>query len=366
MDILQQLRQIAQERDIPVEDLVEELEQSLAVAYKKYKGVAGDIRMRLDSSTKSGAVIDMEVVAEVMEPATQISLAQARKQHPNVEVGDFVPKEVDTFAFGRIAAQTFKQVLSQKLVEAEKRRAQGQFSGQMHGIMSGVVTRRDDVAVLLNVNGYEVELPKREQVPTDMYRPNDRMHVFILKIEDKMGRDRSGNMAARGFRVVVSRTHPNLVRKLLEAQVPEIAEGLVEIKGIARDPGQRTKIAVASLDERIDAVGACVGQRGARIQAIMDELHPEKIDILPYSEKPEQFIASALNPAKVNSIRLFPNEKPRTAKVVVPDSQLSLAIGRGGQNVRLAARLTDWKIDIDSESQAGLKSAEEKAGNPGG
>jgi N utilization substance protein A len=185
-----------------------------------------------------------------------------------------------------------------------------------------------------------VRLPKREQVPTDDYRPNERLRVYVLKIEE----------SPRGFEVIVSRSHPNLLRKLLEMEVPEIAEHLVEIKAIAREPGQRSKIAVISHDERIDAVGACVGQRGSRIQSLMDELRPEKIDVVPFSTDPQTYIINALSPAKVNSIRL--NHEDHSAYVVVPDNQLSLAIGRGGQNVRLAARLTEWKIDIRSEEQA--------------
>lgn len=354
MDILQQLKQIAQERDIPVEELKVELEMALAVAYKKYKAATGEVRMRLDSSTASGAVIEKEVVGEVLEPATQIGLEVARKTNPEAEIGDFVPREVDTVAFGRIAAQTFKQVLAQKLHEAERRRIHDAFRERLYDVVSGVVSRRDESTVLLQVNRHEVELPKREQIPTEQYRPNDRLRVYVLKIDE----------SSRGFKVIVSRSHPNLIRKLLELEVPEVAEGIVEIKSVAREPGQRSKIAVQSLDERVDAVGACVGQRGARIQAIMDELRNEKIDVVPYSDKPEQYIQNALNPAKVNSLKL--DKENKSAYVIVPDSQLSLAIGRGGQNVRLAARLTDWKIDIRSESNAAAEAAERKAQRSGG
>src|SRR5690606_31372873 len=223
---------------------------------------------------------------------------------------------------------TFKQVLQQKIHEAEKRKLYEQFSDMVGDVMSGIVSRREEGNVWLTVNRQEIVLPKREQVGTDDYRPQERMRVFILKIEE----DR------RGFQVVASRSHPNLLRKLLEQEVPEIAEGIVEIKAIAREPGQRSKIAVISHDERIDAVGACVGQRGSRIQVLMDELRPEKIDVVPYNEDIKTFITNALGPAKVNAITL--NHEEKSAYCVVPDSQLSLAIGRGGQNVRLAARLT--------------------------
>lgn len=341
-----QLQQIATEREIPVEELKFELEQALAVAYKKYKNVTGDVTVRLDATKRSGAVLDKEIVGEVIEPSYQIGLDEARKANPEAQIGDFVPVEIDTALFGRIAAQTFKQVLAQKLRDAELRRVHDQFSEWVGEVVTGTVTRREEANVLIQVNRIEVDLPKREQVPTDDYRPNERFRVLVLKIEE----------SARGFRVIVSRSHPNLLRKLLEKEVPEIAEGIVEIKSVAREPGQRSKIAVISHDERIDAVGACVGQRGARVQAIMDELRPEKIDVVPHSEDSETFIVNALSPAKVNSIKL--DHENQSAYVVVPDSQLSLAIGRGGQNVRLAARLTEWKIDIRSEQQAATEAAE--------
>ncbi len=350
MDIVQQLKQIAVERDIPIEELKDELEQALAIAYKKYKGATGDVTLRLDSSVKSGAVIEKEVVGEVLEPSFQISLQVALKKNPEAQIGDFIAVEVDPIQFGRIAAQTFKQVLSQKIREAEKRQIHDLFSERVGDVVSSTVTRREEGAILLLSNRAEVRMPKREQVGTDDYRPNERFKVYVVKIDE----------GSRGFEVIVSRSHPNLIRRLLELEVPEVAEGLVEIVNIAREPGQRSKIAVVSHDERVDAVGACVGPRGARIQVLMDELRPEKIDVVPYSEDPKQFIINALSPAKVNSIKFFneEDEEERTAYVVVPDSQLSLAIGRGGQNVRLAARLTRWKIDIRSEVQAAQESSE--------
>lgn len=340
MDILDQLKVIAQERELSLDELKIELEEALAVAYKKYKAVQGEVTLRLDKSVASGAVIEKEVVGEVLEPSMQISVQAAQKRQPEAQIGDFIAVEVDPNTFGRIAAQTFKQVLQQKFREAELRKLHDQFSDMVGDVVSGIVARREEGNVLLNVNRHEIVLPKREQVGTDDYRPQERMRVLVLKIDE----DR------RGFQVVASRSHPNLLRKLLEQEVPEIAEGLVEIKSIAREPGQRSKIAVESHDERIDAVGACVGQRGSRIQVLMDELRPEKIDVVPYSDDVKTFIINALSPAKVNTITM--NEEEKSAYVVVPDSQLSLAIGRGGQNVRLAARLTEWKIDIRSEEQA--------------
>jgi transcription termination/antitermination protein NusA len=340
MDILQQLNQIAQERDLPLEDLQRELEESLALAYKRFVGVAGEVSVKLDPRKGWTASVEKEVVGIVSEPSYQISLVDARKKKPDIEIGDFIPTEVDPNRFGRIAAQTAKQVLSQKLREAETRRIHDVFHEKVGEVVTGVVSRRDGQSVYVQVNRVEAELPRREQVPTEPYRANDRIRVYVYKVDD----------AQRRLRVIVSRTHPNLLRKLFELEVPEIAQGIVVIRSVAREPGQRSKIAVSSTDERVDAIGACIGPRGSRVQAIVDELYDEKIDVVPFSEDMKQFIIDALSPAKVNSIKMNPPEK--SAYVVVPDSQLSLAIGKGGQNVRLAARLTDWKIDIRSESQA--------------
>lgn len=340
MDILQQLNQIATERDIPVEDLMREIEESLAVAYKKFVGATGEVIVHIDPKKGWTAFLEKEVVGIVSEPSFQMSLMEARKKKPEAEVGDFIATEVDPNRFGRIAAQTFKQVLSQKLREAEQRQIHDVFHEKMGDVVTGVVSRREGSSVYIQVNKVEAELPRREQVPTEPYRPNDRIRVYVLRVDD----------STRRLRVIVSRTHPNLLRKLFELEVPEIEQGIVVIKSVARDPGQRSKVAVITTDERVDSVGACVGQRGSRVQAIVDELYDEKIDIVPFSDDAQTYITNALSPAKVNVIKL--NEEERSAYVVVPDNQLSLAIGKGGQNVRLAARLTDWKIDIRSEAQA--------------
>lgn len=340
MDIIQQLNQIAQERDVPVDELIREIEEALAVAYKKYVGATGEVDVKLDPKTGWRAYIEKEVVGEVLEPSFQMSVTEARRRRPTAEIGDFIDVEVDPNRFGRIAAQTFKQVMTQKFREAEHRRIQDTFSEKLNDVVSGTVVRREDQTIFVQVNRVEAELPKWEQVPTEPYRPNDRLRVYVLRVEN----------ARRGFKVIVSRTHPNLLRRLFELEVPEIADGTVVLKSVAREPGQRSKIAVESTDERIDAIGACVGQRGTRVQAIVDELYDEKIDVVPYSDDPRAFIINALSPAKVNNIKL--DEETKSAYVVVPDNQLSLAIGKGGQNVRLAARLTDWKIDIRSEQQA--------------
>ncbi|HWD42057.1 MAG TPA: transcription termination factor NusA [Fimbriimonas sp.] len=339
-DILQQLNQIAVERDLPLEELQRELEESLAAAYKKFVGATGEVSVKLDPKTGWNAKVEKEVVGVVEEPSFQISVVDARRRQPDVEIGDFVPVDVDPNRFGRIAAQTFKQVLSQKLREAETRRIHDVFNEKMGDVVTGTVSRREGQSIYVQVNKVEAELPRREQVPTEPYRPNDRVKVYVYKVDDTQ----------RRLRVIVSRTHPNLLRKLFELEVPEIASGVVVIKSVAREPGQRSKIAVYSTDERVDPIGACIGPRGARVQSIVDELYDEKIDVVPYSEDPRKFITDALSPAKVNSLKLDSDEK--SAYVIVPDNQLSLAIGKGGQNVRLAARLTEWKIDIRSEAQA--------------
>ena len=341
MDILQQLNQIAQERDLPLSELQRELEEALGAAYKRYVGSRGEVSVKLDPKKGWTALVEKEVVAVVTEPSFQISLVEAKKRDDNSEIGDFVAMEVDPNRFGRIAAQTAKQVLSQKLREAETRRIHDVFSEKMGDLVTGLVSRKDGQNVYIQVNKVEAELPRKEQVPTEPYRPNDRLKVYVHKVDDSQ----------RRLRVIVSRTHPNLLRRLFELEVPEIGTGVVVIKSVAREPGQRSKIAVYSTDERVDPIGACIGPRGVRVQAITDELYDEKIDVVLFKEDAKEFIIEALSPAKVNSIRL--NEAEKSAYVVVPDNQLSLAIGKGGQNVRLAARLTEWKIDIRSESQAG-------------
>lgn len=342
MDIAAKLEQIANERGIPLDDLIEEFERALGVAYKRYRNLEDEVVVRLDPRVNSGAIIEKEVVGEVLEPSIQVSLQVARAKQPEIEIGDFLDVEIDPEQFGRIAANTFKQVLAQKLSEIEERQIREQFLESLGDVVMGTVTRKEESNVLMSVNRFEVLLPKREQVPTDEYRTHQRMKVFVLKAEEQ----------ERRMKVLVSRSHPGLLRRLIELEVPEIADGIVEIKSIAREAGQRSKVAVVSHDERVDAVGACVGQRGMRIQSIMDELRPEKIDIVPWREDIKQFITNALSPAKVNSIKIEEEtEEKRRASVVVPDAQLSLAIGRGGQNVRLAARLTGWDIDIRAESQ---------------
>lgn len=344
MDIMSQLTQIAQEREIPVDELLVEIEASLAVAYKKFIGIPNEIDIEVNVTIGGpkgmSATIAKEVVGTVNEPSYQMALADARKRKPDAEIGDSVDFPVDPDRFGRIAATTFKQVLAQKMREAETRQIQDEFNEKMGDVVSGTVLRREGQSVFVQVGRVETELPKREQVPTEPYRQGDRLMVYVLRVDD----------STRRMRVIVSRTHPNLLRKLFEFHVPEIADGIVLVQSVAREPGQRSKLSVSSTDERVDAVGACVGPRGSRIQAIVEDLYDEKVDVVPFSDDPKTYIEAALSPAKVNSTKL--NSEDNSAYCIVPDTQLSLAIGKGGQNVRLAARLTDWKIDIRSETQA--------------
>lgn len=340
-EFLQALRQVAHERDIPVDELIAESEEALAAAYKKHVGAIGEVTVRIDAERdKFHVVCEKEVVGVVTNHFFQMSLEEARKLKPDAEIGDFIPVEIAPDSFGRIAASTFKQVLQQKLRESERKRTIEQFSGKIGDLVSTVVVRRERGDVILAANRSECILPEKEQVRSEPYRINDRLKVYVLRVDE----------TSRGPRVIVSRTHPNLLRKLFELEVPEIGTGTVEIMAVAREPGQRSKISVLSHDERVDPVGACVGQRGNRVQVIVNELYDEKIDIVPYTDDVVQYITNALGPAKISKIVL--NEADKSAFVVVPESQLSLAIGKGGQNVRLAARLTDWKIDIRSESQA--------------
>jgi len=339
-EFIEILRALERERDIPLAVLWEALETALTNAYKKHCGAVGDVRLRLDSS-KAGVRLFCErtVVEEVENPHTQISLEEARKFKPEAEIGDIVSVPVDLDDFGRIAAQTAKQVIVQRLREAEREQIYQEFQERVGEILSGFVQRREGPNVIIDLDRVEVILPPEEQVPNEPYRPHDRLRVYLLRVE----------RTTKAPRIIVSRSHPSLIRRLFELEVPEVREGSVVIKAVAREPGARSKIAVWAKEPNIDPVGSCVGLRGTRVQAVVNELYDEKIDIIRWYPDPAQFIAEALSPAKVSTVHL--NESERSALVIVPDDQLSLAIGKTGQNVRLAARLTGWKIDIRSESQ---------------
>jgi N utilization substance protein A len=339
-DFLDALRQIEREKEIPLEVLLSAIESALETAYKKNYATTGDIRVRV-SSSKGGFQVycEKDIVETVENEHTDITLEEARQYDPDVQVGDSIEIEVTPENFGRIAAQTAKQVVVQRIREAERERVYEEFGDRVGEVLTCTVSRREQRNVFVSLGKIEALLPPAEQVSTEPYRFNDRLKVYVLEVR----------RTPKGPQVVVSRTHPSLIRRLFEFEVPEISEGIVEIKSVAREPGARTKVAVSSNDEKVDAMGACVGHRGARVQSVVNELYGEKIDIVRWNENIEKFIGEALSPAK--SISVECNDESKTALVIMPDSQLSLAIGKSGQNVRLAARLTGWRIDIRSESQ---------------
>jgi N utilization substance protein A len=339
-DFLDALRQIEKEKEIPLEVLLTTIESALETAYKKNYAAAGDVHVRV-SSSKGGFHVycEKEVVETVENGHTELSLTDARQHDPEAKIGDFIEVEVTPENFGRIAAQTAKQVVVQRIREAEREHVYEEFGERVGEVLTCTVQRREQRNVFVNLGKIEAVLPPAEQVPTEPYHFNDRLKVYVLEVR----------RTPKGPQVVVSRTHPSLIRRLFELEVPEITEGIVEVKSVAREPGARTKVAVSSNDEKVDAMGACVGHRGSRVQSVVNELYGEKIDIVRWQEKPDRLIAEALSPAKAVSVTC--DEETKTALVIMPDSQLSLAIGKSGQNVRLAARLTGWRIDIRSEAQ---------------
>jgi transcription termination/antitermination protein NusA len=342
-EFLEALQQIAKEKDIPLDTLIETVESALATAYKKNNTTSGEIKVRIDSSRGSATPFrvycEKIVVEEVNNDYSEISLAEARRLNPDVLVGETVALDVKQGDFGRIAAQTAKQVVVQRIREAERRKIYDEFNERVGEVVTGTVQRREGRNVIIGLGKLDALLPAQEQVESEPYRFNDRIKVYVLEVRD----------TNKGPQVVVSRTHPSLIRRLFELEVPEISDGIVTIKSVAREPGARSKIAVMSRDEKVDPVGACVGHRGGRVQAVVNELYDEKIDIVRWNVDMGIFIGEALSPAK--AVKVTVNEEAKSAFVVVPDNQLSLAIGKAGQNVRLAARLTGWRIDIRSEAQ---------------
>lgn len=338
-DFLDALRQIEKEKEIPFDVLLATIESALETAYKKNYAATGDVRVRVSGSKGGFHVYCAKDVVEFVEnDHVEMSLQDARAINPDAKVGDVIETEVTPANFGRIAAQTAKQVVVQRIREAERERVFEEFGDRVGEVLTGVVQRREQRNVFVNLGKIEALLPPAEQVPTEPYRFNDRIKVYVLEVR----------RTPKGPQVIVSRTHPSLIRRLFELEVPEIAEDIVQIKSVAREPGARTKVAVLSTDDKVDPVGACVGHRGSRVQSIVNELYDEKIDIVRWHDDIEKFIGEALSPAK--SISVTCDEQTKTALVMMPDSQLSLAIGKSGQNVRLAARLTGWRIDIRSEA----------------
>jgi transcription termination factor NusA len=340
-ELIEALNQIEKEKDISKDILLEALENSLVAACKNNFGRADNIKVNIDRVTGEVNVYAMkEVVAEVTDPVMQISAAQAKMKDARKEIGDIVAIEVTPKNFGRIAAQKAKQVVVQKIREEERKVLFTQYSGKEKDIVTGIVQRYVGNNVSINLGKVDAVLTENEQVRGEVFRPTDRIKLYVLEVKD----------TTKGPRITVSRTHPELVKRLFEAEVTEIQDGTVEIKSISREAGSRTKMAVWSNNPDVDAVGACVGLNGARVNAIVNELRNEKIDIINWSNDPAKLIENALSPAKVVSVTVEEDEK--SARVIVPDYQLSLAIGKEGQNARLAAKLTGYKIDIKSESQS--------------
>lgn len=340
-DLRDALDVLEKEKNISKDTLLEAIEQSLIQACKNHFGKADNVHVMIDPETCDFSVYaDRTVVEHVEDPALEISLVDAQKTNTNAEIGDVMKVEIQSKEFGRIATQNAKNVILQKIREEERKVLYDQYYGIEKEVVTGIVQRVMGKNVSINLGKADAVLTENEQVKGETFQPTERVKVYILEVKD----------TPKGPRILVSRTHPGLVKRLFESEVAEVRDGTVEIKSIAREAGSRTKMAVWSNDPDVDAVGACVGMNGSRVNAVVDELRGEKIDIITWDENPALLIENALSPAKVISVMADPDEK--TAKVIVPDYQLSLAIGKEGQNARLAARLTGFKIDIKSETQA--------------
>ncbi len=341
---------LQREKGLDKETLLQAVEKALLQASKKAVGPARDMRIEIDRKTGDiRAFAKLLVVESVTNKHDETTLADARKRFPNIQLGESIEIEVTPANFGRIAAQTAKQAMLQSIRQAEKSMVFEEFKGRAGDIVSGTVRRFERSDVIVDLGRIEATMPSRERVPIEEYQPGDRIRAYILSVEN----------AIRGPEIVLSRAHPDFVRKLFELEVSEIADKTVEIKGIAREAGYRTKIAVHSRDEKVDPVGACVGLRGMRVKNIVRELSGEKIDIHRWSSNIREFVMEALKPAKVKSLSL--NEAMKTVKVVVEPDQLSLAIGKKGQNARLTAKLTGWRVDIEKTETAELNFEEKVA-----
>ena len=339
IEFIEALNELEKEKHISKEVLIDAIESALVSAYKKNYGTAQNVRVVFNRETGDVSVLTgMEIVETVLDPMLEISLADAKEIDPRYDIGDVIEFQVMPKDFGRIAAQTAKQVVVQRIREAERKMVYDEFNTRVGEIVTGIVQRKNRGTMFVDIGRTEGILPYNEQVKGEDFQVNDRMKVYIMDVKD----------STKGPQVFLSRTHPGLVKGLFNLEVPEIQDGTVEIKSIAREAGSRTKIAVYTEIENVDAVGSCVGTRGTRVQNIVDELGGEKIDIIPWSEDTEEFISNVLSPAKVEKV--FIDEEEHIATVVVPDYQLSLAIGKEGQNVRLAAKVSGWKIDIKSHS----------------
>ncbi len=339
-DFFMALADLEKEKGITQEEFISALEDALVIAYKKATGETGGVEVRLSPEKKAIKIYSTKnIVEEVVDPEKEISLDDAKLIKKSYKVGDVYSVEIISKNLGRIAAQTAKQVLMQKLREIERENTVSEFEDKEGELMACTVRRIEDGNVYVEIGGNQIEgvlLPK-DQVPGEKYELNQRLNVFVKRVKN----------SGKNAQIMVSRTANGLVKRLFENEVPEIKQGVVSVKGVAREPGQRTKIAIHSEDPMVDALGACVGNKGARVNAIVAELGGEKIDIIPWSENPLEFISRALSPARVVKVVQTGDD---SAVAVVPDDKLSLAIGRSGQNVRLAVRLTGWKVDVKSES----------------
>jgi N utilization substance protein A len=333
------IEQVGREKGLDREVLVKTLEEAVKAAARKKLGPNYDLEVNFNDEIGEIEVFEFkEVVEKVTNEHLQISLEEAHKIDPESELGDSLGVKMDTDEFGRIAAQSAKQVIMQRLREAERNIVFGDYKDRRGEIVHGIVQRFDKGAIVVNLGRTEAELPIREQIPKETYKQGDRIRAYILDVKQ----------FSRGPQILLSRTHPNFLSALFENEVPEIAEGIVSIAQVAREPGVRSKIAVASKDSDVDPVGACVGMKGTRVQAVVQELRGEKIDIVTWDPDPAKFICNALAPAEI--VRVIVDEDGRSMQVVVPDDQLSLAIGKKGQNVRLASKLSGWHLDVISES----------------
>ena len=339
------LKEIVKDKGISEDLLFTTIEDALVAAYKKnYAGPtssAQNVKVTIDRESGEIHVYSQKVVVEeVFDNVTEIGLEEAQEIKPTYDLDDVVDFEVTPKNFGRVAAQLAKGVVTQRIREAERSIIYNEYKEKEYDIITGTVLREDKGNVFVNIGKLETAIGPNEQIPREKYKFNEKIKLYVVEVKN----------TSKGAQIIVSRTHPGLVKRLFELEVPEIYEGIVEIKSIAREAGSRTKIAVYSNDESVDAMGACVGPKGVRVQNIVNELKNEKIDIIKWSNTPSEYIENALSPAKVISVEA--DEETKSAKVIVDDSQLSLAIGKEGQNVRLAAKLTGWKIDIKSKSKA--------------
>ena len=339
------LKEIVKDKGISEDLLFTTIEDALVAAYKKnYAGPtssAQNVKVTIDRETGEIHVYSQKVVVEeVFDNVTEIGLEEAQEIKPTYDLDDVVDFEVTPKNFGRVAAQLAKGVVTQRIREAERSIIYGEYKEKEYDIITGTVLREDKGNVFVNIGKLETAIGPNEQIPREKYKFNEKIKLYVVEVKN----------TSKGAQIIVSRTHPGLVKRLFELEVPEIFEGIVQIKSVSREAGSRTKMAVKSIDEKIDPIGACVGPKGSRVKNIVDELGDEKIDIIKYSDDPAEYISASLSPSKVEKVEV--NEEEKSALVVVPDYQLSLAIGKEGQNARLAAKLTNWKIDIKSESQA--------------